>query len=154
MINSSLSIMLNLYECGFIKEDENNVAVIKSTNNDYEIQFKRININSQFNNYFNYFCNFKFLDNQLKIVLFEMNLSEIEVSILVDSLYQYLEFNMKDITIPFRQFRIVLDQVELNNYNMYIYENNLKRLSIKFDDTDLLDYINIMYFVFLIDLNS
>lgn len=142
---------LNLYQSGIIKKEKEEVSSITTINNDYNIQLKRNQINSSFNNLFYYFCSFKFINLQLKIVSLELNLNEIEVSILLDNIYQYLESNSSDIIIPFRQYKFTFNKNE-SKHIMHIYENSLKRISIEFDEDSLLKFVDIIYFSFLIDI--
>lgn len=169
------SIMLNMYYAGLIdKKEENNMAELKSLYNEYTIHFERkgnrwsIGGTARGGNYSNFNCIIR-LSNNLGISILEINTTEINIFILVDNLYTLISTDtLKEINIPIQSIDKKFNQYTFyfikNNENhlieFYIYEINciyhqkILRLKLLFDDKILDNFLNILYFIFLIDLDE
>ena len=85
----------------------NDMAIFKHNNG--SIEFLRENAKLWYTETsFKYICKMNFKNN-LGLDQFELIINELDVTCLLDSIYQFLDYRMKDIIIPF------------NKMNKYIY---------------------------------
>lgn len=161
-----------MYHAGLLKVKDNEMASIKTTNKDYTLELIR-NKSSIWNteNSFKYLCKISFKNN-LNILVLDLILSEIDVFCLVDSVYSFIEFNMFDISIPcysskninLNNYTISLKRIQnypkddnivlsIDEYNS-IYNYSITRLQTIIDESNLIDILDLIYFIFLIDIDD
>jgi hypothetical protein len=147
----------------FRKGKNDNMALFKTFENDYSIELSRIDRRLwSFGGNFEYICKFRFINN-LNI---EITTTEIDMFGFIDAIYQYLEFNMIDITYSLNNTSLsnfsisFYKDIETNNHNMIISEYNsiigsmINRLKITFDEDKLSEFLDLIYFTFLIDIDE
>lgn len=128
-------------------------------NNDYIIEMEREdNKVYRFENSFNYLCKFH-IKNNLDILVLDILLNEKDIYVLLDSIYSYIEFNMHEISIPVSNYLfnferyynlITLSIIECNN----MYHSAITRIKTDFNDEKLSEFIDLLYFTFLIDIDD
>lgn len=147
------------------------MAIFNTINKDYIIEltrkdFKLWNTNKSFK----YLCKILFKNN-LNIPLLEITTNEESIFNIIDCLNQFLEFNMGDIVIPINNMSTSLTQFifklerdfsgnmknsiifAVGEYNSY-HQQMIDRIKIQFDEESLYNFMDIMYFSFLIDIDS
>ena len=152
------------------KEDKPDMAIFKTINNDYiiELERKEVSVWNEDNNY-KYLCTFIF-KNSIGIPILQLTTSEEYIKNLLDVVYNYIEFNMNDIFTEFNgsnlntnyfSFRFQKDIDNFNNNTLTVYQSNLydhnqliPRIKIEFDSESLADFLNLIYFIFLIDIDD
>lgn len=158
IINIDNLILKNIYSFSNLRED-NTMTRFTTLNNDYIIEMEREdNKVYRFENSFNYLCKFH-IKNNLNTLILDILLNEKDIYVLLDSIYSYIEFNMKEISIPVSNYIfnferinniINLSIVECNNF----YKTNITRVKIDFNDDKLSQFIDLLYFTFLIDIDD
>lgn len=158
IINIDNLILKNIYSFSNLKED-NSMTRFITLNNDYIIEMERENNKVyRFENSFNYLCKFH-IKNDLNTLVLDILLNEKDIYVLLDSIYSFIEFNMKEISIPVSNYLfnferinniINLSIVECNNF----YRTNITRIKIDFNDDKLSQFIDLLYFTFLIDIDD
>ena len=158
IINIDNLILKNIYSFSNLRED-NTMTRFTTLNNDYIIEMEREdNKVYRFENSFNYLCKFH-IKNNLDIPVLDILLNEKDIYVLLDSIYSYIEFNMIEISIPVSNYLfnferinniINLSIVECNNF----YKTNITRVKIDFNDDKLSQFIDLLYFTFLIDIDD
>lgn len=158
IINIDNLILKNIYSFSNLRED-NTMTRFTTLNNDYIIEMEREdNKVYRFENSFNYLCKFH-IKNNLNTLILDILLNEKDIYVLLDSIYSYIEFNMKEISIPVSNYLfnferinniINLSIVECNNF----YKTNITRVKIDFNDDKLSQFIDLLYFTFLIDIDD
>ena len=158
IINIDNLILKNIYNFSNLKED-NTMTRFTTLNNDYIIEMEREdNKVYRFENSFNYLCKFH-IKNNLNTLILDILLNEKDIYVLLDSIYSYIEFNMIEISIPVSNYLfnferinniINLSIVECNNF----YKTNITRVKIDFNDDKLSQFIDLLYFTFLIDIDD
>lgn len=157
---------MNLYNSGLVKQDEVTTSELISTNNDYKIILQRKDAKLWYSdNSFKFICKFNFKDI-IGNSIFEIILNELDIFCLLDNMYQFLEFNMSDFFTSFNYngknyiFKFEKSFHNKDNYIMTIFENNnifnykLDRIRIEFDENKLLEFVDLIYFTFLIDVGN
>lgn len=127
--------------------------------NDYIIEMEREeNKVYRFEDTFNYLCKFH-IKNNLNTLILDILLNEKDIYVLLDSIYSYIEFNMKEISIPVSNYLfnferyynlITLSIIECNN----MYHSAITRIKTDFNDEKLSEFIDLIYFTFLIDIDD
>ena len=158
IINIDNLILKNIYSFSNLRED-NTMTRFTTLDNDYIIEMEREdNKVYRFENSFNYLCKFH-IKNNLDILVLDILLNEKDIYVLLDSIYSYIEFNMIEISIPVSNYLfnferinniINLSIVECNNF----YKTNITRVKIDFNDDKLSQFIDLLYFTFLIDIDD
>ena len=158
IINIDNLILKNIYSFSNLRED-NTMTRFTTLNNDYIIEMEREdNKVYRFENSFNYLCKFH-IKNNLNTLILDILLNEKDIYVLLDSIYSYIEFNMIEISIPVSNYLfnferinniINLSIVECNNF----YKTNITRVKIDFNDDKLSQFIDLLYFTFLIDIDD
>lgn len=158
IINIDNLILKNIYSFSNLRED-NTMTRFTTLNNDYIIEMEREdNKVYRFENSFNYLCKFH-IKNNLDILVLDILLNEKDIYVLLDSIYSFIEFNMHEISIPVSNYLfnferinniINLSIVECNNF----YKTNITRVKIDFNDDKLYQFIDLLYFTFLIDIDD
>ena len=150
IINIDNLILKNIYSFSNLRED-NSMTRFTTLNNDYIIEMEREDT-------FNYLCKFH-IKNNLDILVLDILLNEKDIYVLLDSIYSFIEFNMHEISIPVSNYLfnferinniINLSIVECNNF----YKTNITRVKIDFNDDKLSQFIDLLYFTFLIDIDD
>lgn len=171
MDNTTLLCLKNMYLANLIdKEDKPDMAIFKTINNDYiiELERKEVSIWNEDNNY-KYLCTFIF-KNSIGIPILQLTTSEEYIKNLLDVIYNYIEFNMFDIFTEFNgsnlntnyfSFRFQKDTDNSDNDILTVYQSNLydhnqliPRIKIEFNSESLADFLNLIYFIFLIDIDD
>lgn len=167
MSNIELLTLISMYQNGSINKGENISATFESLNHDYYIDLNRKNTSLwKSENSFKYQCELVFKNN-LNIELFKMIINEDDIIRLLDSVYSYMEFNMSDINIYFDtynpyingyyvfSFKNIKDNIQfiVSIYNS-LYNTIYQKLNIQFNEDKLTEFLEMIYYVFLIDLDS
>lgn len=170
-MNTINNILFNLYELGYIQTKEKDMANIFSLYNEYKILLSRKSL--RFIDYENtslpkYMCKFQFF-NQLNILVLEINTSELDIYKLLDNMsildiYKLLDntSQLNQICIPIetidnqlQKFQFQFTRINENKIQFSIIENNsICRLTTFFDNNIYNDFMDIMYFIFLIDIDN
>lgn len=162
-------ILLNMIDSGTCKRGDNEVAIFRTLNNDYIIELTRNELSRwDTQSGSKYLCRLNFKNN-LNILVLELVTTENNISLFLESIYQYLEFNMNNITIPFNsinsnfnsyQFNFIKNPLNPDNHILNILQYNplsnsyIIRISIEFDEYRLSDFLNELYFIYLIDIDE
>lgn len=137
---------------------------MKSLNNDYNIIFKRQESMLWYTDEsLKYLCKIIFKNN-LDIEVFNIITSEIDMFILIDNIFQFLDSNLNNTIVPIVSnklinFNIVLKR-NLDKIYFIIEERNnqinliFERIKIEFNEDTLLEFANKIYFTFLIDIDN
>jgi hypothetical protein len=145
-----------------LKKGNNDMATFYHSNGN--IEFKREDAKLWYTNTsFKFLCKMNF-KNTLEMNQLELVLNEIDISCLLDSIYQFLDYNMNEIIIPFKQInRNIHFTFYIENFKYYLSINeynvmnhiSISRMKISFKDKDdLLKFCDIIYFVYLIDIDD
>ena len=176
MSSISTAIMKQLVDMNIIddREDEIMSGSTQSSDKNYIIQFIRKPRLSLFNNTdSNFNCTISILNN-LGVECLSIQTTEIEIYKLIDVMYQLIEleigeetyfyFNPNNTNCISKLLKLELDspfytdiQYHANNsYILSIFDNTgeelIIRVSMKFTYLDIIDFIEKLYYVFLIDL--
>ena len=149
--------LMNMYISGIIRGNDE-MGKLKTINNDYTIIINRQDIKLWYTDTnFKYICKFSFINN-LNIEVFSFQVPENDIYIMIDNIYQFLEYKMKNIIFNISNYNI--EFIRNENIFMKIYEysnivnNIIPRITIEFDEDNLLEFVNLIYFCFLIDIDS
>ena len=158
IINIDNLILKNIYSFSNLRED-NTMTRFTTLDNDYIIEMEREeNKVYRFEDTFNYLCKFH-IKNNLNTLILDILLNEKDIYVLLDSIYSFIEFNMHEISIPVSNYLfnferinnlITLSIIECNNF----YKTNITRVKIDFNDDKLSQFIDLLYFTFLIDIDD
>lgn len=158
IINIDNLILKNIYSFSNLRED-NTMTRFTTLDNDYIIEMEREeNKVYRFEDTFNYLCKFH-IKNNLNTLILDILLNEKDIYVLLDSIYSYIEFNMKEISIPVSNYLfnferyynlITLSIIECNN----MYHSAITRIKTDFNDEKLSEFIDLIYFTFLIDIDD
>lgn len=162
-MNTINNILFNLYELGYIQTKEKDMANIFSLYNEYKLLFIRKSL--RFIDYENtslprYVCKFQFF-NQLNILVLEINTSELDIYKLLDNMSQISNHQLNQVCIPIetidnqlQKFQFQFTRINENRIQFSIIENNsICRLTTFFDNNKYDDFMDIIYFIFLIDID-
>ena len=162
-MNTINNILFNLYELGYIQTKEKDMANIFSLYNEYKILFCRKSL--RFINYENsllprYMCKFQFF-NRLNILVLEINTSELDIYKLLDNMSQLSNYQLNQVCIPIetidnqlQKFQFQFIRINENKIQFSIIENNsICRLTTFFDNNKYDDFMDVIYFIFLIDID-
>lgn len=154
-------LFMNLYELGYINK-ENNMNIFVSNDNDYKIELSRKETKLwKQDSFFNYFCKLCFV-NSLGNKVFEITMSEIEASILIDNMEEILN----NLSVG-NQLHVPIDYTITNGFIHYefvfikheeyisiqIIENNtICRIRMNFYYDTFEELIEMMFFTFIIDI--
>lgn len=167
MSNIELLTMMNLYQNGFINNKGENLSMTFETlNRDYTIELTRKNTilwNNE--NSFRYQCEFIF-KNICDIEVLRIIVNEEDIMKLIDSVYSYIEFGMSDVYIFLNSYSINSDDYifsfknienkiffAIEYYNKF-YDMKLPKLNIEFNDKKLNEFLEKLYYTFLIDIDT
>lgn len=157
--------LISLYYLGVVKKED--MAKLETLNKDYNIEIERKDFRLWSTNYsYRYLCKFYFKNN-FGINILELTTCELDIFSLIDCMSQFYEDNLNDIAIHFNAHNLNLEQFIFkftrngnNNINLLIsiynpiYQIIINKLNIEFDEKKFLDFVDIMYFVFLIDIDN
>ena len=176
-MNTENLILSNMYIQGYLRKGCENMATMISTKKDYMIEMCVSNytfIDNMKSNY--YICIFRFKDS-LGNPLFELHLNEVQVLIMLDNINEYfscerlfdlrLVSDIKSLTPGItnsinifhnydtynketEDFMHILEIQEYNSYN----ETYFNRLRIEMSSEDMEALSNVIYFVFLLDVDE
>lgn len=157
--------LISLYYLGVVKKED--MAKLETLNKDYIIEIERKDFKLWCTDYsYKYLCKFYFKNN-FGITTLELTTCEIDIFVLIDNMCQFYENNLNEITIHFNASNLNLEQFifrfsrnENGNYNLLIsiynpvYQIMINKLNIEFSEKKFLDFVDIIYFVFLIDIED
>lgn len=167
-VNSAL--MKGLYDMNVIKKEDNTHATFISEDNDIIIDMDR-SVRKVFfseNNGFDYFCTLTFKNN-LGVVLKQIVISELDVSILIDNIYNLLEGRMNEVYVHFNSYDSscidIAIKIETNanmvqqsyyqTFTLYNYINQQLIPILNFNIIDnIVEFVELLYSTFLIDLDK
>lgn len=164
-MNVISNLMCNLLDMGVCKMDNSYIGELVTKDSDYKIIMKRKNTLWSNNLSFKYICSIEFY-NMLGIKVFELNLNENDIAVIVDNIACYIDFNMMEIAVP-----VISCDINMINHNIQVYKEPpyydiihileisdynpqfqtlTKRIRIRFDDEILYNFIDELYMTFLV----
>lgn len=162
MSNIENNILMNLYNMNILKRGNDDMATFNHSFG--TINFIREDAKLWYtDSSFKFLCKMTFKNN-LGLDQLELILNEIDISCLLDSIYQFLDYRMREIVLAFRQINKIIHftfsieghkyYLTINEYNM-INRFSIPRLKISFKDRDdLIKFADIIYFIYLIDIDD
>jgi hypothetical protein len=161
------NIVENMFNLGLIKHENDNChSEFVSGNNDIIIELDREKRLFSSSSEYSYLCKFTFKNN-LGIILKQFTLSPLNVSIMLDNIYNLLEFGINEIYMQFEccglNYEDIAIKIELkciNNryyetFNLYNYINEQLVPILSFDIIDnIVDFCYLLYYTFLIDIGD
>lgn len=175
-MNTHNDILYNMYKGGVLKLEEE--GIIYTSDNQYVIKLKREQ-KGFFSQDTNYVCNISIYDKITNNLVLSIDNSIKDIMILLDNFTTFLEWYNRDLIIPpltpynstgcYYFFRLcgnetilyngIVDDlaksfVIINEYNP-LNEQVVERVKLEFaDDYELQQFMDTMYFVFLIDIED
>lgn len=162
------NFMINMYVSGLIKGDSD-MATFKTINKDYTIELERKEHKLwETDNSYKYLCKFIFKNN-LGIPVFELLTSENDIFVLIDNIWQYSECNLPEVVVPINSANALMKSYNMKfTRNERVYNNSfltiseydpisqtmINRVVIEFDEDSLFEFTNLIYFMFLIDIDG
>ena len=171
------STLQNMYRLGLIKnEGDTNMSTYTTYDKQYKIELKRENIQLWFtDNNYKFKCNIDIYDNITNRLLVHLNCNENDIMNLLDCYTQMNDFGIYEIVCPplspynanGNYYFIELDMFRINpisnvlmdisnrwivikEYNPLL-EQVVDILEIQMDNSELEEFMDLLYFVFLID---
>lgn len=178
--NINLNILMNLFDSKIIRKENSDMGKFTTLDKDYIIILERKNSKLWYTDTSNkYLCIFNFYNN-LNIHLFSLTLSEQDIFTFLDNVYScIIEFNVPELFIPINAkddklnlYNFSFDKIkqkdnlglplEYDNdfYYFRIFQYNtinkiqIERICIRFDMDSLIDFLDLIYFIFLIDIDN
>ncbi len=180
MYDINNAILKNMYEQGSVRRD-NSMATIITTKKDYKIELERKDIaNPNMANYtagFYYICILRFKDMMGNLLL-ELHLNEMQVLTMIDNINEYFSagWRLYDMSLLSNILSLqpgTIDSIaifhnettynekeydythilEIKEYNKYT-ESIINRLRIEMSQEDMEALCNVLYFIFLIDIDE
>lgn len=162
MSNIKNNILMNLYNMNILTKGNNDMATFNHSFG--TINFIREDTKLWYtDNSFKFLCKMIF-KNTLGLNQLELILNELDISCILDCIYQFLDYNMKEIIASCKQIDRVIHftfYIEEFKYYLIINEYNIingisiPRLKISFlDRDDLIKFADIIYFIYLIDIDD
>lgn len=159
------ALLKSLYDMNLIKDNNITHSIFKSINNDIIVELNRENRMFMSNSEYSYLCKFTFKNN-LGVILKQFIISPIDVSIILDNIYNLLECRTNEIymqfhnTMDFSDIAIKVDLKTINNkyyQTMYLYNYIDEKLIpiLSFDIIDnIIEFCDLLYYTFLIDIDQ
>lgn len=169
------NILLDMYYMGLITQSsEDNMAHLETLNKEFDIIFSREDSKwkegaAGRNIYYNYFCNLS-IYNSLSLLQVDIHTTESDIFILLDNLNEIYLHHVNEIIFSIHsielsslsQYVFCIQRNTINNdiIEIVIYESNFvnhqKIFKLRFflDEFLLEDFMNIIYFIFLIDIDN
>ena len=153
------TFLLNLYNANIMRKEE--VARFKSKNKDYLIELTREPAQLWYTDTsFKFLCKLSFKNN-LGIEVLKLVFNENDIYILIDNLNSFYNLKIDEITIPAlisngNSYTFIFNKVNDNNNSciMRIIENDcINRVTIEFDINSFLDFVDLMFFTFIVDID-
>lgn len=154
-------ILINMKDQNLIFPEDYSESIFHTMEKEYIIYFTRIK--TKFSIYSKYLCKWIFL-NDLKIEVFQLLLSEIDIVVILDNLYQYNDYQLDSIQIPIS----MIDTIYNDNFYIRIYRNknvynnsyleilssktNTRKIKFELDEESLYSFMDLLYFTFLFDI--
>ena len=148
---------------------ESEMSIFTSPMKDYTIEMERTPVSIWFTeNSFKYFCKFTFKNN-LGIKVLELTTTEEDITRFLENVYTAIEFGMSSIPEHFNpnssglqmfSFMIDRDLAFLNSFTLTVLQYNpmnqvlIPRLKIDLPDDNFYEFLNLIYFSFLIDIDE
>lgn len=162
-------VLKNMYDMGNINTKDNLKSIFTSYNKDIIIEMSRKKINRFSSDIIdmNYMCSIVF-KNSLGNILKELIISEIDVGILIDNIYNFLENTVTDCIIHFNSSdtRCIDNTIQLSHeineigfhrdiFSLYNYMDDQLIKVLSFDITNsLVEFVDMLYYTFLIDIRQ
>lgn len=176
MGNISTNIMMNMYTQGSLVKNDNEIARYLTANNEYVIELSRRPVEKIMwgdNNSYRYICTIAFKDLLGREIL-ELNMTEVDILIMIDNIEEFLADQMMDEWLCdkiksndiFKLYKLHLNRPYNNHYisnpdyfiSIFEFDKHTNieslKISVYFNDNSLLDFIDIVYFTFLADIDE
>lgn len=156
-------ILMNMRDQNLISAEDYSESIFYTMEKEYTIYF--IRNKTRFPTNFKYLCKWIFL-NDLKIEVFQLLLSEMDIMIILDNLYQYNDYQLESIQIPIS----TIDTIYHDSYFIRIYRNknvynnsyleilssktNMRKIKFELDEESLYSFMDLLYFTFLFDISE
>lgn len=164
-------VLMNLIDVGVIKRNiaGEDMGVIKTEQDNFYLYFERNKYENIFNNAsFNYICNINIKDI-LNTNIISLSMNEYVMMSVYDSIKTFLDFNMPEIIIPINTFNMQGQSYQIHLYKemtnpminyftideySYMHQSMVQRCKIKLSDEEFYNILDIMYFIFLVDIED
>lgn len=146
----------------YVKEVYNKVCYVNTTNRDFTIKTSRRDSLWIDDISPKYICSLTFI-NTLGLEVLTLDFSENTAIVIIDNIYTFDEFNMKDLTIPILfsssnpsiKYTIRLERYDSNLIKFTIYSNQIyEKLHFYLNLDDFSNLLYSMYFSWLIDIDN